>query len=153
VATVACVLPADPVQSFVADCDKIAGSLELREGEPIPLGPDKDYERVLDKAITTLNKSAKGSAAALRTADTARGQAQAATSLQAAYRKAARSLRAATRNPQVPNAAIVTALNALANAYARLASAAQAENEAAYEAARDRIADGEARLKAALKAV
>jgi hypothetical protein len=153
VATVACVLPADPVQSFVADCDKIAGSLELREGEPIPLGPDKDYERVLDKAITTLNKSAKGSAAALRNADTARGQAQAARSLQAAYRKAAGSLRNATDNPQVSNAAIVAALNALANAYGRLATAAQAQNEAAYAAARARIADGERRVKQALKAV
>jgi hypothetical protein len=153
VATVACVLPADPVKSFLADCDQIAGSLELHEGEPIPLGPDKDYERELDKAIKTLNKAAKGSAAALRNADTARGQAQAASSLRAAYRKAAGSLRNVTDNPQVPNAAIVGALNAVANAYGRLASAAQAENEAAYAAARGRIADGETRLKRTLKAV
>jgi hypothetical protein len=153
VAAVACPLPEEEARSFVTHCDRIAGSLELRKGEPIPLGPDKDYERALDKAITTLNKSAKGSAAALRNADTARGQAQAARSLQAAYRKAAGSLRNVTDNPQVSNAAIVAALNALANAYGRLATAAQAENEAAYAAARGRIADGERRVKQALKAV
>ena len=86
-------------------------------------------------------------------ADTARGQAQAASSLRAAYSKAARSLRNATDNPQVPNDAIVAALTGLANAYGRLATAAQAENEAAYEAARRAIADGKDRLKGALSAV
>jgi hypothetical protein len=153
VAAVACPLPEEEARSFVTHCDRIAGSLELRKGEPIPLGPDNDYERALDKAITTLNKSAKGSAAALRNADTARGQAQAARSLRATYRRAAGSLRNVTDNPQVSNAAIVAALNALANAYGRLATAAQAENEAAYAAARARIADGERRVKQALKAV
>jgi hypothetical protein len=153
VAAVACPLPEEEARSFVTHCDRIAGSLELRKGEPIPLGPDNDYERALDKAITTLNKSAKGSAAALRNADTARGQAQAARSLRATYRRAAGSLRNVTDNPQVSNAAIVAALNALANAYGRLATAAQAENEAAYAAARARIADGEKRLKQALEAV
>jgi hypothetical protein len=153
VATVACPLPEEAARSFVADCDRIAGSLELGKGEPIPLGPDKEYERALGKAIKTLNKSAKGSAAALRSADTARGQAQAASSLRAAYSKAARSLRNATDNPQVPNDAIVAALTGLANAYGRLATAARAENEAAYEAARRTIADGKDRLKDALSAV
>jgi len=153
VATVACPLPEEAARSFVADCDQIAGSLQLRKGEPIPLGPDKDYERRLDKAIGTLNKSAKGSAAALRNADTARGQAQAASSLRAAYSKAARSLRNATDNPQVSNGAVVAALTGLATAYGRLATAARAENEAAYAAARGRINDGQKRLKDALRAV
>jgi Protein kinase domain len=153
VATVACALPDDAVGTFVADCDRIAASLQLRRGEPIPLGPDKGYERKLDKAIGTLNQSTKGRAAALRKADTAAAQAQAATALEGAYRKAARSLRGATDNPQVSNGAVVAALNDLANAYGRLATAARAEDEAAYGAARGRIRDGEQRLKAALKAV
>jgi len=153
VATVACPLPEEEARAFVDDCDRIAASLELRKGKPIPLGPDKDYERELHKAISTLNKSVKGSAAALRNADTARGQAEAASSLQAAYRKAARRLSDATDNPQVPNAAIVAALNSLANGYGRLAKAAQVENEPAYAAARGRISDGQQRLKDALKAV
>ena len=153
VATVACPLPEEAARSFVADCDRIAGSLQLGKGEPIPLGPDKDYERRLDKAIGTLNKSAKGAAAALRNADTARGQAQAASSLRAAYSKAARSLRNATDNPQVPNDAIVAALTGLATAYGRLATAARAEDEAAYAAARGRIRDGQKRLNDALRAV
>jgi hypothetical protein len=155
VATVACALPDDAVQSFVADCDRIAASLQLSKGEPIPLGPDRGYERQLDKAIRKLNGSTKGKAATLRNADTAAAQAQAARSLQAAYRKAAGALRNATDNPQVSGAndAIVAALTGLANSYGRLATAARAENEAAYRTARDRIADGEKRLKDALKAV
>ena len=147
VAAVACVLPTN------ADCDRIAASLELREGEPIPLGPDKAYERKLDKAITTLNKSAQRQGAALRQADTAAGQAEAARALQAAYRKAARSLRGATDNPQVSNAPVVAALNGLASAYGRLAAAARAEDETGYAAARGRIAGGEKRLREALDAV
>jgi Protein kinase domain len=153
VATVACALPSEATQSFLAGCDRIAASLELHEGEPIPLGPDKGYERKLDKAIGTLNKSTKRKTAALRKADTAAAQAQAATALQAAYGKAGRSLRGATHNPQVANGAVVAALTGLANAYARLASAARAENEAAYAAARHRITAAERRLKDALKAV
>jgi hypothetical protein len=119
------------------------------------LGPDRGYERRLDKAIKTLNNSAKGNATTLRKADTAAAQAQAARSLQAAYRKAAGSLRNATDNPQVSagNDAIVASLTGLANAYGRLATAARAENEAAYESARARIADGERRLSKALAAV
>jgi hypothetical protein len=155
VATVACALPDDAVRAFVAACDRIAASLQLRKGEPIPLGPDRGYERRLDKAIKTLNNSAKGNATTLRKADTAAAQAQAARSLQAAYRKAAGSLRNATDNPQVSaaNDAIVASLTGLANAYGRLATAARAENEAAYESARARIADGERRLSKALAAV
>jgi Protein kinase domain len=153
VATVACALPADAVRSFVAGCDRIAASLQLRKGEPIPLGPDREYESKLDKAITTLNKSTKGKGAALRRADTPAAQAEAATSLQAAYRTAARSLRGATDNPQVSNDAIVAALKGLADAYGRLATAARAENGAAYAAARGKIAAGEQRLRKALAAV
>jgi hypothetical protein len=152
-ATIACALPASAVQSFLADCDRIAASLELRKGEPLPLGPDREYERKLDKAITALNQSTRGRVAALRRADTAAGQAEAASSLQGAYRKAARSLRNATNNPQVSNGAIVAALNGLASTYGRLATAARAENEAAYAAARRKIADGEQRVRKALGAV
>jgi hypothetical protein len=153
VATVACALPTDAVPSFLAGCDRIAASLELHKGEPIPLGPDKAYERKLDKAITALNESTKGKGAALRQADTAAGQAEAASSLGAAYRKAARSLRGATDNPQVANGALVAALTGLANAYGRLSTAARAEDDAAYAAARRKIADGEKRLRKELGAV
>ena len=83
----------------------------------------------------------------------AAGQAQAADSIQAAYRKAAKELRNATDNPQVPNEGIVAALTGLASAYGRLATAAQAEDEGAYESARRAVDRGKTRLKRALRAV
>ena len=127
VATVACALPAEAARSFVAGCDRIAASLELGKGEPIALGPDQAYERKLDKAITTLNKSTKGRGAALRRADTPAGPGCGGRLPPGRLPQGAGSLRGATDNPQVSNDAIVAALKGLADAYGRLATAARAE--------------------------
>ena len=151
VATVQCVEPADVVPgSTTAACDQTAASLELRKGKALPLGPDEGYQRTLDRVVKRLNGATKGQAATLRGADTPGAQARAADSLRASYRSAARSLRGATANPQVTgaNKRIIAALEGLAGRYEQLATAARADDAAAYGKARFFIEHGaEERLR------
>lgn len=156
VATIACVVPPDAATgSVTAACDRTAASLQLKSGRAYPLGPDENYEGVLDVAIKRLNKATAKGANALRGADSPAAQAKAADSLRSAYREAAKSLRGATHNPQVSgaNADLVAALNALARRYDQLAAAARADDPAAYGTARYFIGAGEQRLRRALGAV
>jgi hypothetical protein len=155
VATVACSVPPEAAGATTSACDKTAASLRLKSGESFPLGPDEQYDRNLDAAIKRLNTETKKAAATLRGADTAAGQAKAATSLQGDYRRAADSLRGVTRNPQVTgvNARIVAALQNLARGYGQLATAARADDADAYKRAGAAIARAKDRLRRALRAV
>ena len=69
VATVACASRASDAADFLPACEQVAGSLELTEGKPFPLGPDEKYLATLDKTITTLNASRKD-----RPGDAAQGE-------------------------------------------------------------------------------
>ena len=49
VATLACLAPAADAESFGATCDEIANTLELSSGEPMPVGPSKDYAATVEQ--------------------------------------------------------------------------------------------------------
>jgi hypothetical protein len=157
VATVACVIPPDAsTDSLSGACDTTADSLQVENGRRVyPIGPDDEYQAVLDAAIKRLNKTTAKGSSALRRAKTAKAQASAANDLSVAYAGAAESLRGATGNPQVmgANRDIVVALNGLASDYRRLATAARAEDQGRYDAVRRAIDRGERSLSRALQSV
>jgi serine/threonine-protein kinase len=155
VATVACALPDVGGTPVADDCDRIAGSLELTEGKGYPLGPDKAYEKKLNRAIKSLNAAAPKQAKQLRSAENSAGQASAANALSDSYGNAAKQLSDATDNPMVSgaNEDVVRALRDVSDAYDRLAAAARKEDEAAYASARADVRQGKARLAKALRSV
>jgi hypothetical protein len=154
VATVACVAP-PAAQDFLADCERVAATLELSGARAHPLGPSAGYARLLATTTRQLDRARAGGASRLRSADSASGQASAADSLARAYAGAARRLRGADVSPreQAANARIAAALGSIAAAYERAASAARDGDSAAYSAARDAVTRGGRRLRRSLSAL
>jgi hypothetical protein len=152
VATVACSATAASAETFLPDCEEVATGLKLVQGEPFPLGPDKDYLAKLDSAMERLNSDRESGSKALRNAKSRSAQAKAAASLAQAYGRARGSLRGDPVSPAVQGAAasVQAALAKTQGAYTRLAAAARSGNEGAYAAARDDVRKGEAALKDAL---
>ena len=153
VATVACVGPSGAeAASFQSGCATIAASLELRDVEPVPLGPSQAYADALNAAVGTLNSQRAAARSTLRSARTPDGQSRAAGQLQGAYRTAARSLSRAEPGPaaQEANAGIVKALQETSSAYGRLASAARRGDRGAYGAARRAATNGESAVRRAI---
>lgn len=91
----------------------------------------------------------------LRKAKQQAGQARAASSLSAAYRRASRSLSGLSVSPAVrgANTALVAALEKTEAAYARLAAAARRGSRGGYNVAREDVRAGEAAVKRALRQV
>jgi serine/threonine-protein kinase len=127
VATVACYAAA------AADCDREAGSLTLRRGRALALGPDASYARRVDGAMRELNRARSTGVRALRAAHTPAGQAKAAAALS---RAPGRALRAAGAAPgpaeRRPHATLVAALRDEQRAYERLTSAARGQDRSGY---------------------
>ena len=155
VASVACVAPAS-VDGFLDECERVASTLELSEGEPVPLGPDRRYAARLDRAIARLNRIRGAGRSRLQGARTPAGQARTATALAAAYRRAATSLaRGRSLNPaeQRANGRIVSALRTTQAAYTRMAAAARAADRGRYNAARAAVVRGEAAVQRGVEAL
>jgi Protein kinase domain len=155
VATVACSATAASAETFLPECEDVAGGLKLVQGEAFALGPDEDYLAKLDSTMERLNSDRERGSKALRSAKSQGGQAKAAASLTQAYGRARRSLRGDPVSPAVRGAAasVQAALARTQAAYARLAVAARRGNEGGYAAARDDVRKGEAALKDALRQV
>jgi hypothetical protein len=155
VATVACSATAASAETFLPECEDVAGGLKLVQGEALALGADKDYLAKLDSAMERLNSDRESGSKALRNAKSRSGQAKAAAPLTKAYGRARRSLRGDPVSPAVRDAAasVQAALAKTQAAYGRLGAAARGGNERAYAAARDDVRKGEAALKAALRQV
>ena len=155
VASVACLAPAN-VDGFLAECERVASTLELSEGEPVPLGPDRRYAARLDRAIGRLNRARAANRARLQGARTPAGQAQTAGRLAAAYREAATTLaRGRSLNPaeQQANGQIVTALRTTQAAYTRMAAGARAGDRGRYNAARAAVVRGEAAVQSGVESL
>jgi hypothetical protein len=152
VATVACSATAASAETFLPECEDVAGGLKLVQGEAFALGADKDYLAKLDSAMERLNSDRESGSKALRNAKSRSAQAKAAASLAQAYGRARSSLRGDPVSPAVQGAAasVQAALAKTQAAYTRLAAAARGGNEGAYAAARDDVRKGEAALKDAL---
>lgn len=155
VASVACVVPASAA-GFLPECERVASTLKLGEGKPVPLGPDRRYAARLDRAIGRLNATRAANRARLLGARTPAGQANTAGRLAAAYRQAATSLaRGGTLNPaeQQANQRIVSALRTTQAAYTRMAAGARANDRGQYNAARAAVIRGEARVQRQVEAL
>ena len=155
VASVACIAPVS-VDGFLAECERVASTLELSEGDPVPLGPDRRYAARLDRAIVGLNRVRSAGVARLRGARTPAGQARTAGALAGAYREAATTLvRGGSLNPaeQRANDQIVSALRTTQAAYTRMAAAARAADRGRYNAARAAVVRGEAAVQRGVEAL
>jgi hypothetical protein len=144
VATLACLAPAADADSFASTCDQIANTLELRSGEPLPVGPSKAYAGAVSKALAALNKADKAGQAKLRSAKTPQQQAAAAKSLAKAYHGAGRTLARQDVSPadRGVNGLLVKALRQTGGGYDKAASAASRKSKSAFSKAGGDIADG-----------
>ena len=57
VATVACAAPSAKAGAFAAQCEAVAGSLELLDGRPYPVGPSPTYANALNAATASLQET------------------------------------------------------------------------------------------------
>ncbi|MEX2197135.1 MAG: serine/threonine-protein kinase [Thermoleophilaceae bacterium] len=135
------------------ECEEVAASIELRDAEPVGLGPSQEYADALSAAMGRLNSTRAAGRSTLRGARTPDGQARAAGNLQQAYRQAAQALEEAPAGPAAAgaNAAIVSALADTASAYERLAAAANRGERGRYSSARAAVGRGEQRVQRAVQ--
>jgi hypothetical protein len=155
VATVACTARPAEEEAFLPSCEQVAGGLELVAGRAFPLGPDKRYLATLTRTIKRLNTSRKPHLRQLRGAERPAGQARAARAIAADYRRAERRLGRLQVSPAVKDAsaAVRAALRRTEAAYRRLAAAAAAGDDAAFDDARRDVAAGDRALRRALRRV
>ena len=152
VATVACLAPAADADSFAGTCDEIANTLELKSGDPLPVGPSKDYAATVSKTLATLGKADKAGQAKLKAAKTPQAQAAAATSLAKAFHAAGKTLAAQDLSPadRGANGLLVSALRQTGGAYDKAASAASKKSKSAFSNAGDAVAKGRKAVAKAL---
>jgi hypothetical protein len=154
VATIACRAPAGAAAGdFLAECERVASSVELTSGKALPLGPREDYARAVNSALADLDSARQSGAGRLESAETPDAQAGAARGLAAAYERASSRLSRAPAGPAEREAhgAIVAAVRSTGSGYERLASAAGRGDEGAYQSATTAIKKGETSLTKALR--
>ena len=155
VATVACALPPAAAAAFAAQCDAIAGTLQLRSGRAYPIGASDAYASSLNGTIGELQQTTKSGEDALLGSQTLAGQAAAAAAIASAYEGAATQLAALDLSPadREANARLVMALRAAASAYRRAANAATAGDPDAYRAASAAVPGAKQEVNSALAGV
>ena len=153
VATVACTAPAAAGDAFDADCERVAGTLELTGGKPLALGPRQDYAKAMGEALGAADAAARPARRTLRAARTPAGQARAAVGLERTYRRAVRQVSAAPAGPyeRVAHARVVAALRQIAVGYRGAASAARSGRRGAYATAGRRVRRGGTSLRRGLR--
>ena len=152
VATIACLAPPADADSFASTCDQMANTLELSSGDPLPVGPSKDYGAAVSKTLGALGKADKAGRAKLKSAKTPQQQAAAAKSLAKAYHGAGRTLARQDLSPadRGVNGLLVKALRQTGGGYDDAASAASKKSKPAFSRAGREIADGRKAVASAL---
>jgi len=155
VATVACALPPAAAAGFAAQCDAIAGTLQLRRGRAYPIGPSDAYASSLNGTVGELQQTTKSGEETLLGSQTLAGQAAAAQTIASAYEGAATQLAALDLSPadREANARLVKALRAAGRVYRRAASAATAGDPDAYRAASAAVPGAKQEVNSALAGV
>jgi hypothetical protein len=145
VATVACVGPVD------AECARIAASLHAPGVQAFATGPDPGVAKGVRTAFLRLDRALRSTAASLAQPKTPAGQASAAGTVSAAYRRAARAVAAVVHGP-ADTASLDMLEGGLRRAtagYADLAAAARRVDRDKFRAAATRARGGEALVKRA----
>ena len=155
VATVACAVPAGQGASLAAQCDAIAGTLQLKKATAYPVGASDTYATALNGTIGELQQTSRSQEATLQGAQTLAAQAAAANALASAYDAAAAQLAALRLSPadRQANAALVTALRAAAAAYRKAAHGATAGDPEAYRTASAAVPAATTQVNSALAGV
>ena len=133
-------------------CDTVATTLRVRGASAVMPAPSPDTARGTVGALDALEKTRVQQRGALASASVAR-RVTAARALAAAHADAARKLDAVARGPQDRGAMseLERAMNDLSVNLEALASAASSRRRSEYRVVQARIADGESRLRAALR--
>jgi hypothetical protein len=155
VATVACAVPASQAASLAAQCDAIAGTLQLKKATAYPVGASDTYATALNGTIGELQQTSRSQETTLQGAQTLAGQAAAANALASAYDAAAAQLAALQLSPadRQANGALVTALRAAAGAYRKAGRAATAGDAEAYRTASAAVPAATTQVNSALAGV
>ncbi len=155
VATVACAVPASQAASLAAQCDAIAGTLQLKKATAYPVGASDTYATALNGTIGELQQTSRSQETTLQNAQTLAGQAAAANALASAYDAAAAQLAALQLSPadRQANGALVTALRAAAGAYRKARRAATAGDAEAYRTASAAVPAATTQVNSALAGV
>jgi tRNA A-37 threonylcarbamoyl transferase component Bud32 len=117
-------------------CERLAGSLRLREGVGYPVGPSAQLAVLLRRQLGRLDRDTRALRRRLEQARRRGRQAAAASALAKAFRRCATTLSAAPASPQEAAhvAALVVAARWVRDAYKRLAAAARSSNRRAFHA-------------------
>jgi hypothetical protein len=152
VATIACFAPPGGGAAFRGDCDRVAGSLNVRELTTYPVGADPGYAADVNRVVSGLATRRKAGRTALSGAGTPVGQRQAAAALADTYALAAADLGGIETSPvnAAATAAIGKALRETATAYKRLA---RTKTRAASVRASAGVRRAEARVNARVAAL
>ena len=152
-AVVACLAPRVLAEgTTLADCAGVAATLELRGLRALPLGQTSGYTNAVSASLSLLDGERLAGRRQLAGATRPSEQARAARGLRSAYSSAATRIGHVTPSPmgRPAHAALVAALRDTATAYGALASAADAQDNGAYDAASKRVDAAERRLDAAI---
>jgi serine/threonine protein kinase len=138
-----------------AACPTAAGSLELTRGHALALGPTDAGARVLGGALKRLKAAIKNPTDDLGRAKSSGAQATAAGDLATAFRTASREVRPAVVGALATGGRdqLATALAAVAGAWTRYASAADAHKSSRVASARSAVDRGRTRVAAARSAL
>jgi hypothetical protein len=148
VATVVCSVPAQ-------DCEAIANTLKLRDGEALPVGPSKAFADSVSKALASVGKASQTGRSQLKSAKTNKSQAPVARKVSTAYDDAAKSLEQLEVSPADAGlkALVLGSLQAGQQGWAKLSTAASKHDNRAYRAAEQDIATAEQQLQGAVRAL
>jgi hypothetical protein len=152
VATLACYAPSGGGAAFRSDCERVAGTLELKGKTAYPLGADKRYAAALSGVVGALAKRRTAGRTALAKARTPGAQSKAAAGLADAYARARADLGKIETSPAAApaQAGIEQALGQAAAAYQQLARAGKG---AAFGRATGAVTRAERTVQARLAAL
>ena len=138
-----------------ADCDRAAGTLDVRRGKPFSLTPDAEYGAAIDGVMGSLQVTRRVLRQRLGKARTRYQQQEATGRMRATYLQSARKL-ARMRPPPAAaraHADLEDALTDAGGAYGRLQKAALAFDTSQWNVITEWVQDREADVQGALDAL
>ena len=135
-------------------CDRVAATLEIREGTAVAPGPSAKTARAVAGALTLVDEARARRLRAMASKDQAT-RARAARALAVAHRQAAATIAKTPRGPQDGSAvrALGRALTGLAQGLDRLAAAVSSGNGSRYNDARRALSQADGELRRSLAAI
>jgi serine/threonine-protein kinase len=132
-------------RGWAARCERAAAGISVEDAETIPLSPDADYARALDRAFGGLNRARAAGRRRLAGAKTPGAQGRAAAGIANAYASARKQLRSVPTRPldRDVHGRLLTALASARSSYAALASTARRKSGSGFAAARKDVSNAE----------